>query len=99
MALLQGCFLTSKKPLDVRLSSDIDRASFEINLPRPDPVKSRKVDFTVLSNPSPLICLTPKEYEDLSFNMVEILKFIKGARKYMDESDKLIKVLSEEANR
>ena len=64
----------------------IPQPNLRPNLPDPEPIETRPIEWKVLTEKDKLvkgqayIALTPKDYEELSLSMADVLRWIKEAR-------------------
>lgn len=62
-------------------------------LPNPEPIALRDISWHALpagaSTDGPLVCVTPRDYEDMAINRADVLRFVREAmwrlRYYRDE--------------
>jgi hypothetical protein len=56
-----------------------------IVLPKPDPISLNDIEWKIVeADNEKYIALTPEDYEDLSLNMAEILRYIKELNSQLD---------------
>ncbi len=64
--------------------TEIDRPTKPV-LPKPKPLELREVEFKIIELPDGnLIALTPRQYENLSLNMAEILRYIRESDQQLE---------------
>lgn len=73
-----GCSTPTPEP------TTIDESEFKVDIPKPQPVSLREVDWKVINTKSgTYFALTTKEYEELSLNMQELLRFLRESKAYI----------------
>ena len=83
--VLLNSFGCSSAKLPLPVVTEIPQPESRPNLPDPEPIKTQEVDWIILTDKNIIkegevfIALTPKNYEDLSLTMSDILRWIKEA--------------------
>lgn len=74
-----GC--STPVPAPTTVSQD----EITIDIPKPQPLSLRDIEWNVIkTEDQTYFALTPKEYEELSLNMQDILRFIRESKAYSE---------------
>lgn len=97
MLLLSGCAGNLKVAPPTLVAGAPEQ---RIRLPRPDPLVLRELEWFIYSQKnlealerkvgdSALICLVPRDYEDLALNMAELFRYIKQLQAMIEAYERL----------